>query len=278
MLERIRMRLLQVRLCCAFLLAVTATSWPSLAPAGITVALTPSSTTVDPGSDLWVRIEVTEAGDAFNGYEARVSFDPSALTFVAASPLSLQEGSAMTSACPTRFHIFESDPLPLSITHTLVCAGVSITGPGELYILHFIASETTQFASISFDDITFYNAGYWVEVTSAAGATIQIGNPSDTPAMDPIPGKQRVTAMPNPFNPSTLIEVRAAASGEQALDVFDARGRLVRSLQRGWFQSGMRHVIWDGRDDTGAPLPSGSYFVRLRERDRSTARHVVLIK
>jgi flagellar hook assembly protein FlgD len=46
--------------------------------------------------------------------------------------------------------------------------------------------------------------------------------------------------------------------------VFDLTGRLVRTLAKGeTVAAGPQVRIWDGRDDRGAAVPSGTYFCRL---------------
>jgi photosystem II stability/assembly factor-like uncharacterized protein len=75
---------------------------------------------------------------------------------------------------------------------------------------------------------------------------------------------------PNPFNPSTTIpyEIFDAISGTQAaavsLDVYDVKGRLVRSLARSVQLPGSYRVSWLGDTESGARAASGVYFARLR--------------
>jgi len=70
---------------------------------------------------------------------------------------------------------------------------------------------------------------------------------------------------PNPFNPQTQIPFSLAKSGEIVLNVYDARGHLVRRLASGEFGSGPHTVRWNGLDNKGRSVPSGTYFVRLRD-------------
>jgi flagellar hook assembly protein FlgD len=46
--------------------------------------------------------------------------------------------------------------------------------------------------------------------------------------------------------------------------VFDASGRIVRTLARGAFDSGAHEIEWNGLDETGHAAAPGRYFVRLR--------------
>jgi hypothetical protein len=63
---------------------------------GVHVALLPATVAVSPGDALDLQISVTEPGLAFNACGAVIGFDPSALTFLPTSPLTLQEGSPRT--------------------------------------------------------------------------------------------------------------------------------------------------------------------------------------
>lgn len=73
---------------------------------------------------------------------------------------------------------------------------------------------------------------------------------------------------PNPFNPMTTIPFQLAdGQGGLAvkLEILDVRGRVVRTLVDGFRSAGIRHEVqWDGTDETGRRMPSGTYMSRLR--------------
>ena len=106
---------------------------------GVTVALTPTQQVV-PGATFDVYLDVTEAGSAFNGFDAYIGYDPAALTYV---PGSNQEGSYMLDppACGNTFHVFKAGVGVDTISDVLMCGGVSLPGPGRLYRLRFQASR-----------------------------------------------------------------------------------------------------------------------------------------
>jgi DNA-binding beta-propeller fold protein YncE len=84
---------------------------------------------------------------------------------------------------------------------------------------------------------------------------------------------------PNPFNPSTTIKfaVPAGAAGGYSLRVYDARGLLVRELDRGAIAPGIHEVIWDGLNDHGGQVGSGVYMYRLvLGQEKSTGKMVLL--
>ncbi|MGH3053796.1 MAG: hypothetical protein ACRDL7_02320, partial [Gaiellaceae bacterium] len=53
---------------------------------GVHVGLGPAVQSVPAGADFVIEVRVTEAGSAFNAFDLVVGFDPSALTFMPASP------------------------------------------------------------------------------------------------------------------------------------------------------------------------------------------------
>jgi hypothetical protein len=83
---------------------------------------------------------------------------------------------------------------------------------------------------------------------------------------------------PNPFNPSTTIRFTVPEQGHVALNVYDAGGRLVRTLVDGVRASGTHDATWDGRDDNGAAVGSGVYFYRFTAGKFSESKKMVLLK
>lgn len=65
-----------------------------------------------------------------------------------------------------------------------------------------------------------------------------------------------------PFARGGKIVVNVPGKRHLTLDVFDAHGRLVRSLHTGVFV-GPRALVWDGRDVAGRHVGAGVYLVRV---------------
>lgn len=95
---------------------------------------------------------------------------------------------------------------------------------------------------------------------------------------DIMPGPRRLTAHPNPFNPSTLFTVVLAGDGPVSLNVYDAAGRRVRTLVDGPRAAGTLRVRWDGRDDGGRQMSAGVYLARLQTQGRQESRKLLLLK
>ena len=71
---------------------------------------------------------------------------------------------------------------------------------------------------------------------------------------------------PNPFNPSTTITIDLAQSATVRLEVYSILGQRVRTLVSGTGGPGRQSYQWDGTGETGVPVSSGTYIVRLEVR------------
>jgi flagellar hook assembly protein FlgD len=60
------------------------------------------------------------------------------------------------------------------------------------------------------------------------------------------------------------------------LTLFSVQGRRVRELHAGPLGEGRRSIAWDGRDDAGAPVPSGVYFAVLSDGTRLDVKKLVV--
>ena len=69
--------------------------------------------------------------------------------------------------------------------------------------------------------------------------------------------------VPNPFNASTYIPYRLAASGPVRLEIYNIAGQPVRRLVDQFQAAGVYQVYWDARDQRGADVAAGVYLARL---------------
>lgn len=84
---------------------------------------------------------------------------------------------------------------------------------------------------------------------------------------------------PNPFNPRTWIDFSLSASGPASLRIYDARGRVVRTLvDDGQLPAGAHHLVWDGCDDAGRSQAAGIYTYVLKTRQGDLRRKLTLIR
>ena len=83
---------------------------------------------------------------------------------------------------------------------------------------------------------------------------------------------------PNPFHPRTTLRYSLAADGPATLAVFDVSGRRVRTLVSEPQSAGVHEIVWDGTDEKGAPLASGTYWARLETDLYRGASRMILLK
>ena len=69
---------------------------------------------------------------------------------------------------------------------------------------------------------------------------------------------------PNPFNPDTRIQFTLPTAGEATLTIYNAAGQRVRQLADGHHRAGLYLASWDGMDDSGRSVASGTYHYRLQ--------------
>ncbi len=86
---------------------------------------------------------------------------------------------------------------------------------------------------------------------------------------------------PNPFNPSTEIHYqigREGAGSQVTLILYNLLGQAVRTLVDEIATPGQFSVVWDGRNDSGATVPTGVYIYRLTSDSFKASRKLVLVK
>ena len=68
---------------------------------------------------------------------------------------------------------------------------------------------------------------------------------------------------PNPFNPSTTISLSADGDYSGVIVIYDIKGKEVRTLHDGKFQTGSSQFTWDGLNEYGNQISGGIYFCHL---------------
>ena len=88
---------------------------------------------------------------------------------------------------------------------------------------------------------------------------------------------------PNPFNPETWLPYQLATEAEVSISIYDVNGHLIRTLNLGTQPEGVyltkeKAAYWNGRDNTGQQVSSGSYFYHLQAGDYSATKKMVILK
>ncbi|UCE01799.1 MAG: tandem-95 repeat protein [Candidatus Latescibacterota bacterium] len=83
---------------------------------------------------------------------------------------------------------------------------------------------------------------------------------------------------PSPFNGWTTVRYTLYASTHVVADVYNVRGQRVRRLLDERQTAGRRRLDWDARNQVGAHVESGVYFIRVRLGEATHVRKVILVK
>ena len=88
---------------------------------------------------------------------------------------------------------------------------------------------------------------------------------------------------PNPFNPETWIPYRLAEEAFVTLTIYDLNGQIVRTIDVGHqtaavYETRLKAVCWNGRNESGESVASGMYFYHLSAGDYSATRRMVILK
>ena len=83
---------------------------------------------------------------------------------------------------------------------------------------------------------------------------------------------------PNPFNPTTTISFNLFRPCEVSLKIFNLLGEEVATLLSASLLSGFQSVEWDGRDNNGNQVASGTYIYQLISPEFTKSRQMVFLK
>ena len=87
-----------------------------------------------------------------------------------------------------------------------------------------------------------------------------------------------ITNYPNPFNAQTRISFNLQKRSHVQLNVYDIRGRLIKTLVDSEFEPGSYHASWDSRDRQGNEVAAGVYFYSLKTDDNVETHKMALLK
>lgn len=73
--------------------------------------------------------------------------------------------------------------------------------------------------------------------------------------------------VPNPFNPQTTIRYDIPEASAVQIVVYNIIGQKVRTLLDQQIEAGSHQVVWDGQDDFGRRVASGTYIVAMKGAD-----------
>ncbi len=160
------------------------------------------------------------------------------------------------------------------INETLISgAGNSTTLQQYAYIDRDIESDKSYYYKLS--DITYYGESVFHGPIAVSASSAPVAY-------------ELFQNYPNPFsaggrsafggNPETTIQFDMKIDGQVQIHIYNMTGQLVRTLVDAWMSQGKQSTVWDGKDNAGKVLPSGTYFCIMRVNDFEISRKIVFAK
>jgi hypothetical protein len=87
-----------------------------------------------------------------------------------------------------------------------------------------------------------------------------------------------LSAGPNPARGQVHIRYYTPSTPIASLEIFDAAGRMVRTLPGVRWTEGWQEVVWDGKTETGSVASAGVYWVRLALPGETRSVRVVQVR
>ncbi len=149
------------------------------------------------------------------------------------------------------------------------------------------AEEEVTSSEVSYGPLEPWTGYYWrVKARIACGAfgdyaecrSFVTGNTSSAEGS----GFRRTGGLwvtPNPVSERALIRFPLDAPEPALVEVFDAVGRLVRTIAPGVFPDVEEaRAMWDARDDSGEPLRAGIYYLRVSPGGPGASGRIVVLR
>ncbi len=248
---------------------------------GLTV---PAHMEISTGSDLVVDITphdtpiVIPAGGGIFSYDVRIrNISSRTIEATVGVQAQLPGGSAMLlSSLPVS--VFPGG----TVTRTNIVQAVPDNAPEGLYIykvgVGLSIVEVLDLDSFTFEKISTGAAAKAAGVWSLEGWDSLAGDENPDSAKLPTTFSLG-NPVPNPFNPLTKLAFELPHAALVQLDIYDLRGRLVRTLVNGQQMDAGRHEInWQGKDNTGRSVSGGVYFYRIHAGEYAMTKRMTLVK
>jgi hypothetical protein len=83
---------------------------------------------------------------------------------------------------------------------------------------------------------------------------------------------------PNPFNPTTTVKFEVPQTSDVSVKIYNMLGQEIRTLFSSQVQRGNYSVQWDGMNDAGVKMSSGTYIYRMTAGSFVQSKKMVLLK
>jgi len=155
-----------------------------------------------------------------------------------------------------------------------VVAG-ALLGPPFSTGINAQLGDAVQRNDKSFQTTFPYLAQPFEGYSNTHGVVVSISN--STPTNDP-KSYGLIQNYPNPFNPTTQIKYNLLKADNVVVKVYDVLGKEVKTLVNERLNAGEKVVMWNGTDNSGKAVSSGTYFVKLETSSGVDTKKMMLLK
>lgn len=85
-------------------------------------------------------------------------------------------------------------------------------------------------------------------------------------------------AYPNPFNPSTRIDMEIPDVGMVEIKIYDILGRMVLDHKKDFTAAGHYQFVWNPRNAAGNSLSAGTYIVTVMHENKIQTQKITFLK
>ncbi|GAB1468548.1 hypothetical protein MASR2M64_12800 [Candidatus Cloacimonadota bacterium] len=149
-------------------------------------------------------------------------------------------------------------------------------------------TNTSQQQVYLFTDDTLTEAGtyyYWLQIAEMDGTsafshpTVIYFDNTSQPGTPPPPSVTELKKIyPNPFNPTATISYGLAKAADVTINIYNARGQIVRTFNEGTKAADYHRLVWNGKDNNGSDCSTGIYYINMQAGKDSFTRKAVLMK
>lgn len=174
---------------------------------------------------------------------------------------------------------------------------LTTAAPGTIYDIQYSKSDefldaqqinSIEETSIAVDNLEASEVYFWRVRSRAQDGTVSnysqtatfvAPNVTGVEKLDMIPEKFDVAQnYPNPFNPSTIIRYSIPEATFVSIKVYNMLGQEVVTLLNKEMKSGVYNVTWQGKDNYGNKVSSGTYLYRVIAGKNILSKKMVLLK
>jgi len=234
--------------------------------AGATIEL---SSTISAGTPygVWeISIQARNLAEV-NGYHIAVEYDSEGLEFV-----NFAENSTFSKYLVFGPY-FNRSPNTMDITVCNLTLAATSSESEHLGVLTFKILDSEK---ISASVVGFHLADSKWKAEALVGP--DLGKTSGIRIPVPTYRNWLGNASPNPGNPTITLKYELAIPADVVIAVYSVSGRRIATLVSGLVSAGAREVTWDGRNDSGREVASGTYLVSMITDQFQATRKVVLLR